>query len=130
MRARRWACGLAAVAASALMMVAPASVSHRLTVGDARDAARQAVLSDSTYRIIDSTEPLHARHCWRSAGRVVHCSLFRRAPTPCALKGEAPAGTLCAQVLASRTWLVEVGPRGTARAPLPVRILRVVDGPA
>jgi len=129
-RARRWAYGFAVGAATALVMVAPASGSHRLTVGDARDAARDAVLTDSTYRIIDSSEPLRTRHCWRAAGRVVHCSLVRTAPTPCALKGGTPAGTLCAQVLASRTWLVEIGPRRAAPAPLPVRILRVVDGPA
>jgi hypothetical protein len=115
-----------------LLAVAPTAAVGRdhLTRDAARNAARKAVEADPTYRIIDSPEPLRTRHCWRAPGKVVRCSLYRRASTPCALQGGGAPGTLCVQVLASRSWLVEVSPRKPAGAPLHAKILRIVDGPA
>jgi hypothetical protein len=129
-RTGRWACGFAI--GVTLVAVAPTAAIGRdhLTREVARNAARKAVEADPTYRIIDSQEPLRTRHCWRAPGKVMRCSLYRRAPTPCALQGDSAPDALCVQVLARRSWLVEVGPREPAGAPLHAKILRIVDGPA
>jgi hypothetical protein len=123
-RALAWACGIA-IGGSAIAACAPAASAQpsHLDLQAARKAAREVVLSDRTYRIIDSTQPLRTRRCWRSPGRVVHCSLYRFAGTPCALDGGPPPGGLCVQVIARRIWLVEVKPADPPR----VRLLRVVD---
>ena len=71
---------------------------------EARAAARAAVVDHQSYRSIRSSYPLVTRSCWRSR-RAVRCSLYRWAPTPCALDGgDGP----CAQVMTRRTWLVTV----------------------
>ena len=124
--AQRWAYGFV-IAAAALSAAAPGLAAKRehISLKAAGEAARRAVLSDSSYRVIDSSQPLRKRVCWRSPGNVVRCSLYRLAATPCALEGGAPPGGLCVQVLARRSWLVEIGPPAS---PPPVRILRIVDG--
>jgi hypothetical protein len=123
-RARRWACAIA-IGASVIAAFTPAASARprHLDLPAARQAARAAVLSDPTYRIIDSTQPLRTRRCWRSPGRVVHCSLYRFAASPCALDGGPQPGAVCIQVIARRIWLVEVKPANPPAA----RLLRVVD---
>jgi hypothetical protein len=119
------ACGL--VAAGALASPATAQAGHALDLPSARQAARAVVLADSTYRVIDSSQPLRTRRCWRSPGQVVHCSLYRFAGTPCALDGASSRGDVCTQVLARRIWLVEVEP-GVPPASHPTsHLLRVLD---
>jgi hypothetical protein len=126
--ARPVAIAAVAVAGLTLGAVTPAQAAQqRLSMGVAATAAHEVVLADSSYRIIATTEPLRTRHCWRAPGKVVRCSLYRLAPNPCALDGGPPPDALCAQVLARRTWLVEVGPAGS---PLPAKIRRIVDAPA
>jgi hypothetical protein len=88
----------------------------------ARDAALAAVREHSTYRVIRSSHPLRVRRCWRHSHTVTRCSLYRVAPTPCALNGR---GGICAQVLARRVWLVDVRLR---RGRTVARVVRVVDG--
>jgi hypothetical protein len=129
-RIRKRSCGLA-IAAASLAAAVPTQAAEpgSLDRESARQAARAVVLADTTYRVIDSSSPLRTRHCWRAAGRVVRCSLYRVAPTPCALRGKAPPDTICVQVLARRNWLVEVSPRAGARTPPAVKILKVFDGP-
>jgi hypothetical protein len=123
-RARKWACGFA-IAAAAGAVTAPAAPAEKghADLAAARQAARAAVLSDSTYRIIDSSAPLRMRRCWRAPGRALRCSLYRFAATPCALDGGPAAGTLCIEVIARRVWLVEV----KLGDPPAARISRVVD---
>ena len=125
--AQGWAYGFV-IAAAALSAAAPGLAAKRehTSLKTAGEAARRAVLSDSSYRVIDSSQPLRKRVCWRSPGNVVRCSLYRLAATPCALEGGAPPGGVCVQVLARRSWLVEIGPPAS---PLPARIMRIVDGP-
>ena len=126
-KAQRWAYGFVIAAAAALWAAAPGLAAKRehISVKAAGEAARKTVLSDSSYRVIYSSQPLRTRVCWRSPGNVVRCSLYRLAATPCALEGGAPPGGVCVQVLARRSWLVEIGPPAS---PPPVRILRIVDG--
>jgi hypothetical protein len=95
---------------------------ERLGMPEARAAARDAVTAHPSYQIIDSTQPLRTRTCWRAHGGSVRCSLYRLAANPCALDGRSY--DVCAQVLAGRIWLVEVSPsrdHGKASA----RILRL-----
>ena len=111
---------LAAVGAC-LVLSPPAVASDGPGMREARAAAREAVRTHHSYRIIRSSHPLRVRACWRPARRVVRCSLYRVAPTPCALDG----GTgICVQVLARRVWRVDV----RLRRGVPVaRIVRVTD---
>jgi hypothetical protein len=123
-KARKWASALA-IAASLVAVAAPAASGEagHPALAAARQAAHRAVLADSTYRIIDSRSPLRTRRCWRAPGRVVRCSLYRFAPTPCALDGGPAPGSLCIEVVARRVWLVEVKLSDRSAA----RILRIVD---
>jgi hypothetical protein len=120
--------GVAGIALATLVMTsgAASASSKRLDIAAARKAARAAVVADRSYRVIRSTHPLRVRRCWRAPRRAVRCSLNRVAGSPCALDGGPKDGELCAQVLARRTWLVQVDPAAGAPA---ARILRVVDEP-
>ena len=120
-RPRNW---LPAAAAATLVFAAPAFAEHRPDqrpgMREARAAARAAVVHHQSYRSIQSNEPLVTRSCWRSR-RAVRCSLYRWAPTPCALEGgDGP----CAQVLTRRTWLVKVSRRNGRTT---ARVTRVAD---
>jgi len=110
-----------AVAAACLVLAPPALASGGPGLGEARAAAREAVRAHHSYRIIRSSHPLRVRACWRPARRVVRCSLYRTAPTPCALDGKTG---ICVQVIARRVWRADVRlRRGRAVA----RIVQVSD---
>lgn len=111
---------LLAAAAASLTVAAPALAGHRPAMREARAAARASVVDHSSYRSIRSSHPLVTRSCWRSR-RAVRCSLYRWAPTPCALEGgDGP----CVQVMMRRTWLVTVSRRnGRTQA----RVTRIAD---
>ena len=114
--------GVGVVAAAAILVLAPAGIagSSSVGLGDARRAAREAVRAHTSYRVIRSSQPLRIRACWRVPARL-RCSLFRVAANPCALNG---TGSVCAQVLVRRVWLVDVSRRrGTTVA----RIVRIVE---
>jgi hypothetical protein len=117
-RPARWP--LLAAAATAMVFTAPASAERRPGMREARAAARAVVVEHPTYRSIRSNEPLVTRSCWRSR-RAVRCSLYRWAPTPCALDG---MDGICIQVMTRRIWLVEVRRR---RGRAVARIKRVED---
>jgi hypothetical protein len=111
---------LLAAAAASLTLAAPASADRRLGMREARAAARAIVVDHQSYSSIQSSEPLVTRSCWRSR-RAVRCSLYRWAPTPCALDGrDGP----CAQVLTRRTWLVRVSRRNGRTI---ARVTRIAD---
>jgi hypothetical protein len=116
--------GAAVAASAAVLAFAPVGSAGPAGPGPAavRSAAREAVREHPSYRVIRSTHPLRVRHCWRRSHRVTRCSLYRVAPTPCALNG---GDGICAQVLARRIWLVDVRLR---RAGAVARVVRVVDG--
>lgn len=116
--------GAAVVASAALLALAPVVIAGEVGPGirSARDAALAAVREHPTYRVIRSSHPLRARRCWRHSHTVTRCSLFRVAPTPCALDGR---DGICAQVLARRVWRVDVRLR---RGRPVARVVRVVDG--
>ena len=117
-RPRNWP--LLAAAAASLMFAAPAFAGHRPGMREARAAARASVVDHQSYRSIKSNYPLVTRSCWRSR-RAVRCSLYRWAPTPCALEGgDGP----CAQVLTRRTWLVTVSRRNGRTL---ARVTRIAD---
>lgn len=117
-RPRSWP--LAAAAAASLMFAAPAFADHRPGMREARAAARATVIDHKSYRSIQSNAPLVTRSCWRSR-RAERCSLYRWAPTPCALEGrDGP----CAQVLTRRTWLVKVSRRNGRTV---ARVTRIAD---
>ena len=117
-RPRSWP--LLAAAAVSLMFAAPAFAERRPGMREARAAARAVVIEHQSYRSIQSNEPLVTRSCWRSR-RAVRCSLYRWAPTPCALDGrEGP----CIQVLTRRTWLVTVSRRNGRTT---ARVTRIAD---
>jgi hypothetical protein len=116
--------GAAVAASAAVLAFAPVGSAGPAGPGlaTARNAAREAVREHPSYRVIRSSHPLRVRRCWRRSHHVTRCSLYRVAPTPCALNGR---DGICAQVLARRIWLVDVRlRRGRAVA----RIVRVVDG--
>jgi hypothetical protein len=117
-RLRSWP--LVAAAAASLTFAAPAAADRRPGMREARAAARAIVVDHQSYRSIRSNEPLVTRSCWRSR-RAVRCSLYRWAPTPCALEGgDGP----CAQVLTRRTWLVKVTRRNGRTI---ARVTRIAD---
>jgi hypothetical protein len=121
-RPRSWP--LLAAAAASLTFAAPAFADHRPNqrpgIREARAAARAFVVDHKSYRSIKSSHPLVTRSCWRSR-RAVRCSLYRWAPTPCALAGgDGP----CAQVLTRRTWLVTVSRRNGRTI---ARVTRIAD---
>ena len=117
-RPARWP--LLAAAAASLMFAAPALGDRRPGMREARAAARAMVVDHQSYRNIRSNRPLVTRSCWRSR-RTVRCSLYRWAPTPCALEGsDGP----CAQVLTRRTWLVKVSRRNGRTI---ARVIRIAD---
>ena len=108
--------------ATCLAFMPPAVAAERPGLREARAAAREAVREHPSYRVIRSSHPLRVRTCWRGSRRVTRCSLYRTAPTPCALNG---GDGVCAQVIARRVWVVDVKLRhGSAVA----RVVRVVDG--
>ncbi len=116
--------GAGVAAAAALLAFAPVGSAGPGGPGlaTAGSAARAAVREHSSYRVIRSSHPLRVRRCWRHSHSVTRCSLYRVAPTPCALDGREG---ICAQVLARRVWLVDVRlRRGRAVA----RVVRIVDG--
>jgi hypothetical protein len=112
---------LVAVALAAAAVTPSANAERRAPrIGEARAAARTAVLAHPTYRSIQSKSRLVTESCRRS-GRAVRCRLYRWAPDPCALDGNPGP---CAQVLTRRIWHVEVSfSNGRARA----RIARIKD---
>ena len=117
-RPRSWP--LLAAAAASLMLAAPALAGHRPAMREARAAARASVVDHQSYRSIRSSYPLVTRSCWRSR-HAVRCSLYRWAPTPCALEGgDGP----CAQVMTRRTWLVTVSRRNGRTV---ARVTRIAD---
>jgi hypothetical protein len=117
-----------ATVAAAAMGVAPADSARRgLSMSRAEAAARKSVLEDASYRKIAPTQGgLVTRSCWRAPARAVRCSLYVVASSPCAL-GSDP-GTVCAQALWERRWLVEVM-RGRHGVPA-TRILKISSGPS
>jgi hypothetical protein len=117
-----------ATVAVAVAGVSPADSARRgLSMSRAEAAARNSVLQDASYRKISSTQGgLVTKSCWRAAGRAVRCSLYVVAANPCAL--DSDGGTLCAQVLWERRWLVEVR-RGRHGVPA-TRILKISSGPS
>jgi hypothetical protein len=121
-RARRNTAWALVTGALVMALLAPAESAseHRLTMRDARAAARAAVVQHPSYRSIRSASGLVMRACWRS-GRAVRCSLYRWAPNPCALDG---GDGICAQVLTRRAWLVEVRRREGRTV---ARVTRIVD---
>ena len=125
-RPRCWP--LLAAAAASLTIAAPALAGHRpdhrpdhrLGLREARAAARASVVDHQSYRSIKSNYPLVTRSCWRPR-RSVRCSLYRWAPTPCALEGgDGP----CIQVMTRRTWLVTVSRRNGRTL---ARVTRIAD---
>lgn len=116
--------GAAVVASAASLVFAPVGIAEERgpVIPTARNAALAAVREHTTYRVIRSSHPLRVRRCWRHSHTVTRCSLFRVAPTPCALDGR---DGICAQVLARRVWLVDVRLR---RGRPVARVVRVVDG--
>jgi len=117
-RPRSWP--LLAAAAASLMFAAPVFAERRPGMREARAAARAVVIEHQSYRSIQSNEPLVTRSCWRSR-HAVRCSLYRWAPTPCALDGR---DGVCAQVLTRRTWLVKVSRRNGRTT---ARVTRIAD---
>jgi hypothetical protein len=108
--------------AAVLMPVAGAEA-RGLRMGEARAAARAAVVAHPSYRSIVSSSDLVIDSCTRS-GRRVRCLLHRWAPDPCALDGGTGP---CVQVLTRRIWTVRVTRRhGRSRA----RVVRIVDSSA
>jgi len=128
-RANRRFFGTAAIllALVAIVAAAPASA-HRRPLDRAAALARQAVRSHPSYRVIAGAhEPLTTRRCWRAKGHAARCSLYVVASSPCALEGDS--GSLCAQALWQRRWLVQVA-LGKRRHGPRARILRIASGPA
>ena len=120
-RARRWS--LLAAATASLVFAGTASAEGRPSMREARVAARAVVVEHPSYRSIRSGEPLVLRSCWRSR-RAVRCSLYRWAPTPCALDGR---DEVCIQVLARRIWLVEARQR---KGRTVARVTRITESSA
>lgn len=118
---RKSALSLLSVAAVTFVFLSVAGAQRRQPgMGEARAAARAAVLEHPTYRRIQSNARLVTRACRRSR-RAVHCSFYRWAPDPCALDGrEGP----CVQVLTRRTWLVTVSRRNGRTT---ARVTRIAD---
>jgi hypothetical protein len=116
---------LAAATTTVAASAAPAA-ERRLTMREARVAARSAVVDHPSYRTIRSSSPLVTHSC-RRARRAVRCWLYRWAPDPCALDGrDGP----CAQVLTRRTWLVRVKRRQGRAVARMVRIAETSSPPA
>lgn len=107
--------------------LSPAASGRRgIDVERAEAAAREAVHEHPSYRQIASTRGgLVTRSCWRAPARAVRCSLYVVVASPCALGGDA--GSVCAQVLWERRWLVAIR-RG--RHGLAARILKISSGPS
>jgi len=122
-RPRSWP--LLAAAAASLMFAAPAFGERSPGMREARAAARAVVIQHQSYRRIQSNEPLVTRSCWRSR-RAVRCSLYRWAPTPCALDG---LDGVCIQVMARRIWLVEVRRRRGRTVARVTRVTESITGP-
>ena len=115
------------VAMGATLSVVP-SAGNAPSIGSAEKAARKAVLAHHSYREIRSKRTgLLTRSCRRSRGAAVRCKLYTVVPSPCALGGGDP-GTVCAQALWERRWLVRVvrSRSGTSSA----HILKIWAGPA
>ena len=111
---------LLAAAAASLTVAAPALAGHRPAMREARAAARATVVDHQSYRSIRSNHPLVTRSCWRSR-HAVRCSLYRWAPTPCALEGgDGP----CVQVMTRRMWRVTVSRRNGRTL---ARVTRIAD---
>jgi hypothetical protein len=117
----------ATVAVVAVGVASADSARRGLSMSRAEAAARESVLEDPSYRKIASTQGgLITRSCWRAPTRAIRCSLYVVAANPCAL-GSDP-GTVCAQALWERRWLVEVM-RGRHGVPA-TRILKISSGPS
>jgi hypothetical protein len=98
----------------------------RIDLRSARSVAREAVRSDSSYRVIHEPSPLRTRSCWRSSRGTAHCSFDVTVGYRCFLDGPPPPGELCAAVTGHRRWLVRVRAHGTRR--LTARVVSVSSG--
>jgi hypothetical protein len=124
--------GIGLGAAAALVLLLPASgiataSGDQIDLRSARSAARGAVQSHSSYRVIHDPSRLRTRSCWRSSRRVVHCSFEVMVGYRCFLDGTPPPGKLCAAVTGYRRWVVRVrAADGTRR--LTTRVVSISAG--
>ncbi len=115
------------IVAAACAAFSPAASGRRsIDIGRAAATAREAVQAHPSYRRITSTRSgLVTRSCWRAPAGAVRCSLYVVVTSPCALGGDP--GSVCAQALWERRWLVAIR-RG--RHGLAARILKISSGPS
>jgi hypothetical protein len=112
--------GLALAASAVGFSLAPVSglaSGPELDARAARNAARQAVLSHSSYRVIHHPSRLRIRGCKRLSRRTMRCTLEVTVGYRCQLAGPPPPEAYCTAVTGYRRWVVRVraGHRPAAR---------------
>ncbi len=95
----------AVVATTCLAQAALAEA--RISPGQAKKAARAAVLASDSYAQIKSPFALRVRGC-RAKGKRTICKLYRSVSRPCGLTGGPKPGQVCTSTVAHRKWTVRV----------------------